>query len=52
MLDGFDVIWSKARSTFGDGPPVDGTGFDKSGQLRRPESERRPESCALGGAER
>lgn len=38
VLDGFDVIWSKARSTFGDGPPVDGSGFDKSGQLRRLES--------------
>lgn len=33
VLDGFMAIWSRARATFGDGPPQDGAPFDSSTTL-------------------
>lgn len=33
-LDAFMSVWSKARATFGEGSPVEGTEFDKSAQFQ------------------
>ncbi|OKH73210.1 EspA/EspE family type VII secretion system effector [Mycolicibacterium goodii] len=32
-LDGFHSTWNKARETFGQGVPTDGSQFDRSSQL-------------------
>jgi len=33
-LDTFNSIWDRARAVFGEGAPVDGTGYDESAQFR------------------
>lgn len=38
-LDAFNAMWGQTRATFGDGVPVDGTGYDKSAQFRELQSQ-------------
>lgn len=52
-LDGFMAVWSKARNTFGEGVPQDGSQFDRSAQLRQLQSNvegARPASQWTGSA--
>lgn len=39
VLDAFMAVWAKARSTFGEGIPQDGSAFDESAALLRLQSE-------------
>ncbi|WP_409431439.1 EspA/EspE family type VII secretion system effector [Mycobacterium sp. SMC-16] len=38
-LDAFNAIWGQTRATFGEGVPVDGSGYDKSPQFRDLQSQ-------------
>ena len=53
VVDGFDSMWSNAKSTFGQGSPQDGARFDNSAQLRQMQSDvdsARPDSRWTGSA--
>ncbi len=43
-LETFNSIWDRARATFGEGVPVDGTGYDGSAQFREFQSQVRSAS--------
>ncbi|WP_344255127.1 EspA/EspE family type VII secretion system effector [Mycolicibacterium llatzerense] len=38
-METFNSIWDRARATFGEGVPVDGTGYDDSSQFREFQSQ-------------
>ena len=53
VVDGFDSMWSNAKSTFGQGTPQEGARFDNSAQLRQMQSDvysARPDSRWTGSA--
>ena len=53
VVDGFDSMWSNAKSTFGLGTPQGVARFDNSAQLRQMQSDvdsARPDSRWTGSA--